>query len=372
MGLNPAVLNEVIGLGRFAPVTETGIFSYLAKLIPEEIPSLKSSSATTSSLGTYVSCVFPSSSVHCLVCSSSVQSITLCPSFLHLLQTSGSGQSAVPWPSLRQLKHFSGSGHSATWCPSFLHLLQVSGSGHSATICPSLRHLAFLRLRALRHLVPLLPAPPAGLRLGTFGHHMPLLAAPSISQAPGTPPPGAPPSCTSCRSPARDIRPPYAPPCGTFCRPPALDSRKPYGPPCGSSCTCCPHLRLWTVGSHMALLAAVPALVVPTSSSGTLPGHMSILSTLATTAPTSTSPTPTWTFPGHVSILPAFEATLAPSPSSLLGRSCGSSPRAPTVIISPSVVSHGELDALKTLQNNVGQIDTLSPSKLLQPYLGTI
>ena len=69
-GLRPAAANWVISLGLFSPVTATGMFSYLAgynlksntnckqkthlaKLIPEIIPSLNSSSATMSSLGTY-------------------------------------------------------------------------------------------------------------------------------------------------------------------------------------------------------------------------------------------------------------------------------------------------------------------------------
>merc|ERR1719339_337421 len=96
MGLSPALLKAFSGSGLLSPVTETGIFSYFPKLIPEVMPSLNSSSST-----------------HCLVVSASVHSLTMCPSCPHLLQTWGSGQSI-------------------TLCPSFLHLLHFSGSGQSA------------------------------------------------------------------------------------------------------------------------------------------------------------------------------------------------------------------------------------------------
>merc|ERR1719234_1905627 len=63
MGLRPAPVKLLMALGLLSPVTDTGIASYLSKLMPLAMPSEYRSLASPSALGTYISLVSPSSLV---------------------------------------------------------------------------------------------------------------------------------------------------------------------------------------------------------------------------------------------------------------------------------------------------------------------
>merc|ERR1719234_2576522 len=63
IGRRPAPVKLLMALGLLSPVTDTGMASYLSKLMPLAMPSEYRSLASPSALGTYISLVSPSSLV---------------------------------------------------------------------------------------------------------------------------------------------------------------------------------------------------------------------------------------------------------------------------------------------------------------------